>query len=77
MSLRVLDEFLIALQKGLEKLDYGVVGDVALCKYGKNDLTPWHVDVIVPWTILHMVTAQLVSKRLGFVVVEVPGFQAG
>ena len=77
MSPQVLDEFLNSLHKGLERLDYGIVGDAALSKYGKNDLMPWHVDVVVPWTISHMVTAQLVSKRLGFVIVEVPGFQLG
>jgi hypothetical protein len=76
MSPNILNEALNALHAGLEQLDYGVVCDAALYKYG-NGRQPAHLDVVVPWAISHMVVPQLVSKKVGFVFVIAPGFKVG
>lgn len=76
MSPQIMNEFLKALHLGLGRLDYGVVGDAALYKYG-NGREVSHVEVIVPWDLSHMVVPQVVYKKVGFVFIDDPCFEVG
>ena len=71
-----MNEFLKALHLVLGRLDYGVVGDAALYKYGNGRQTS-HVEVVVPWNLSHMVVPQVVYNKAGFVFIDDPRFQVG
>jgi hypothetical protein len=66
MSEEILNEFLVALHRGFEKMEYGVIGGAALVKHGYERETS-DIDVIIPEHISEVAESQLLNSGVGIV----------
>jgi hypothetical protein len=66
MAEKILNEFLVALHRGFEEMEYGVIGGAALIKHGRKRGTS-DIDVIIPEDISEVAESQLLNNGVGIV----------
>jgi hypothetical protein len=66
MTEQILDDFLNALHRGFEGLEYGVIGGAALAKHGHQRETS-DIDVIIPEDVSEVAESQLLARDVGIV----------